>query len=86
MKKKAAAALAARIYKLVVTESESLEEDNLGAALAYLMGAILGVSTHVDVIIPQLLRRHLDEDDDVFHFFRRIETIGGVEVRMSSEN
>jgi hypothetical protein len=88
--------LARRIYDLVFENTESFEADNIGIALAYLMGAILN-GDEVDVEIPPskdeptgalwlLLCEHLDENDDVFDYFNRIEMVGGQEVKDEIEN
>lgn len=77
---------ALRVYNLVLADTVSFEEENIGAALAYLMAAILK-GTLVDVIIPPsddahmgplwlLLRARLDGEDPIFSYFNRIDSIG----------
>jgi hypothetical protein len=81
-------ALVLRIYNLVLEQTETFEDSNIGAALAYLMAAILKGS-QVDIQNPpvcdahtgplwQLLCDHLNDEDEVFDYFNHLELTADV--------
>jgi hypothetical protein len=78
--------VARRAYETVIEHTETLELDNMGASLAYLMGAILTDSA-VDLYLPPSMDEHigplwslfcrvLPEDDTIFKYFRHMPADG----------